>query len=133
MQREHDGCAYDRTEKVQWLIRNTHIADELRVCWAGPHLDRNCGECEKCVRTMLNFWAIGHQVPAAFPTQLTPKLVRAVKTSNEAQLRELMSLFRHSQEHRSARDPIARSLRAVLRQARLAKFVRRDLRALLRH
>lgn len=131
MKREHDGCAYDRTEKVEWLIRHTDIVDDLRVCWAGPSLDRNCGECEKCVRTMLNFWAIGHQVPAAFPTQLTPKLVSTVRPRNEAQLRELTSLFRHSEKHRAARDPITRSLRAVLRRARLSVFVRQVLRALV--
>ncbi|MFO7976660.1 MAG: hypothetical protein R6V12_18740 [Candidatus Hydrogenedentota bacterium] len=131
MKREHDGCAYDRTEKVEWLIRHTDIVDDLRVCWAGPSLDRNCGECEKCVRTMLNFWAIGHQVPAAFPTQLTPKLVSTVRPRNEAQLRELTSLFRHSEKHCAGRDPITRSLRAVLRRARLSVFVRQVLRALV--
>ena len=127
MEREHDGCAYDRTEKVHWLVRHTDITDDLRVCWAGPNLDRNCGECEKCVRTMLNFWAIGHKVPAAFPEQLTPKLIRTVVPKNEAQLRELKSLFRHSQRCRTANDPITRSLRAVLRRAKVKRIASRVL------
>ncbi|MEA1050963.1 hypothetical protein U5801_14260 [Lamprobacter modestohalophilus] len=119
MQSEHDGCAFDRTEKVHWLSTHTHITSELRVCWAGENLDRNCGECEKCVRTMLNFWATGLPIPSAFPNQLTANLVRSIRPRNEAQLREVRSLYRHAQQHHSEQDAILGSLRGVLYRATL--------------
>ena len=131
MQLEHDGCAFDRTEKVYWLANHTDVGRELRVCWAGANLDRNCGECEKCVRTMLNFWAMGLPVPVSFPTQLTPARVQAIKINNEAQARELMSLFGHCQQYRRKDDLIFKTLsrrlgysgpKALVRRAgRLAK------------
>jgi hypothetical protein len=33
------------------------LRDRLRVCWEGADKSRNCGECEKCRRTYLNFLA----------------------------------------------------------------------------
>ena len=72
----HDGAAFDRTEKVDWLARNTSVTADLRVCWAGDDLSTNCGECEKCLRTMLNFWAMRHDIPTAFPTTLSARRVR---------------------------------------------------------
>ncbi|MEQ8346495.1 MAG: hypothetical protein RIB84_29135 [Sneathiellaceae bacterium] len=48
----HDGCEADRLQKVRTIAGDTLARQSLRVC----HDDRstlNCGECEKCVRTML--------------------------------------------------------------------------------
>jgi hypothetical protein len=113
----HDGCAFNRTEKIEWLAENTQITDQLRVCWAGPQRDRNCGECEKCVRTMLNFWAIGLTPPSnAFSTQLTPDRVRSIRLKNKVQLTELNSLVAFAATRRSDKDPIFRALNSVLRR-----------------
>ncbi len=118
----HDGCAFDRTEKVAWLAENTSVTDKLRVCWAGKELDRNCGRCEKCVRTMLNFWAVGLEPPAAaFPTKLTPQLVLTVRLRKAVQVLELESIARHAFSHGLERDPILKALRRVLRRKALAQ------------
>jgi len=119
MQMEHDGCESDRTEKVDWLARETGITTDLRVCWAGGDLSRNCGECEKCVRTMLNFWAMGHPVPPAFPTQLTPQRVRTVWVTNQVQLTEMRTLLRHALQHHRPQTPILRALQRQVWRARL--------------
>jgi hypothetical protein len=115
----HDEAEFDRTEKVDWLVRNTDIIANLRVCWAGNNLSRNCGECEKCVRTMLNFWAKGHDVPAAFPTSLTARLVRSLKISNGAQLAELQTLLKHARDQHNARNEILMAVNSVIRRAKL--------------
>lgn len=117
MSQIHDGAQFDRTEKVDWLFQNTRVVDELRVCWAGPSLDRNCGRCEKCVRTMLNFWAKGHRVPDAFPERLTPSLVYTIHPRNEVQLRELKSLLIHATQHHVDNDKIIIALQAVIKSA----------------
>lgn len=65
-----EGSAYTRTERVQLIAEYPEIAKRLRVCWAGPITGRNCGVCEKCVRTKLNFLAIGQEAPC-FDTPLT--------------------------------------------------------------
>lgn len=110
----HDGCEASRSEKVDWLATHTKACDNLRVCWQGPALDRNCGCCEKCVRTMLNFWCLGHAVPAAFPEPLTPERVASLTPRNRAQLAELKSILRLAELHRPSSDPILRALQRVV-------------------
>ncbi len=122
----HDGAEFDRTEKVDWLARNSGIVADLRVCWAGNDLSRNCGKCEKCVRTMLNFWAMGHDIPTAFPTTLTAGLVRSVKIANEPQLVELQTLLRHARHQHNAKNEILTAVNSVVRRAKLT-YVRRRL------
>lgn len=112
----HDGCDFERSQKVAWLARNTSAVDHLRVCWAGANLGENCGECEKCIRTMLNFWAVGEEVPRAFPTRLTPARVHSIKVSNTIQRSYLNSILRDAQVNRAPDDPILLALRKYLRQ-----------------
>ena len=110
----HDGCEANRTEKVDWLVQNTRAPEDLRVCWQGPTLDRNCGRCEKCVRTMLNLWCLGHAVPAAFPAPLTPGLVATLQPRNRIQLAELDSILRLGVDRHPPSDPILRALQRIV-------------------
>lgn len=132
MQHHLDGAHFDRTEKVAWLSENTQCADMLRVCWQGPELDRNCGQCEKCVRTMLNFWAIGKPVPKAFPTTLTARSVASMKLDSDNKLNEVKSLYMHALENYPNNDPILGTLRRKLTMAKVGKmaYVLRESAAL---
>ena len=113
----HDGCEASRSEKVDWLATHTRACNDLRVCWEGPTLDRNCGRCEKCVRTMLNFWCLGHAVPAAFPEPLTPARVATLAPRNRVQLGELESILRLAEGQHLSSDPIFRALRRCVGRA----------------
>lgn len=56
----------------------------LRVCFAPPEQQLNCGHCEKCIRTMLGLYALDkldHNAP--FSNPLTPALVQRVIIDNE--------------------------------------------------
>jgi hypothetical protein len=119
----HDGCEASRTEKVDWLVRQTSVSGDLRVCWEGPALDRNCGQCEKCVRTMLNFWCLGHPVPGAFPAPLRAEQVLTIPVRNRIQLAELESILRLAEGAHGVQDPILRALkrRVAQEQARLRR------------
>ena len=55
----HDGCEASRVQKAA-MIANSEIAmTSLRVCWFNTKNAYNCGECEKCLRTMVNLYAAG--------------------------------------------------------------------------
>jgi len=47
----HDGAGFRRGEKIRDLLTEQVLADNLQVCWRST-LD-NCGECSKCVRSMV--------------------------------------------------------------------------------
>jgi hypothetical protein len=79
----HDGLTHSRFEKTKLLTEWQAGLDHLRVC---NTVDRyrpetiNCGQCEKCVRTMLALSAVGALERArSFSAQsLDAKLVREV-------------------------------------------------------
>lgn len=50
----HDGYKMSRQQKVQYLCRNENIGylSHLRVCWESAWRT-NCGNCEKCFRTIV--------------------------------------------------------------------------------
>jgi hypothetical protein len=112
----HDGAEYDRTEKIEFLSleADPEVLAGLRVCWEGEELDRNCGRCEKCIRTALNFWAAG--ASGTTPEHLSTRadLVSTLDIRNSAQLREIVSVHRHAARRFDPNDPILKSLRRVI-------------------
>jgi hypothetical protein len=65
-----DGGGYGRTDKIEALLPFPEAIAGLRVCWQGPDPSRNCGVCEKCVMTRLNFLAAGVPHPPCFDSPL---------------------------------------------------------------
>ena len=55
----HDGAAFSRTKKATLIAKNSFARKSVKVCWQGAEQGQNCGVCEKCVRTQLNFLAAG--------------------------------------------------------------------------
>lgn len=71
----HHGSHASRMDKIGVVGRWNTAARNLRVCWRGPSLDRNCGHCLKCVVTHLGMWAHGLDAPC-FEIPLSVELVR---------------------------------------------------------
>lgn len=63
----HDGADATRSEKLEAIAGWAAAWDRLRVCrtWRAASVDvergvvQNCGECEKCIRTMTGLAALG--------------------------------------------------------------------------
>ncbi|MCR2801917.1 hypothetical protein QNO21_01970 [Microbacterium sp. zg-Y818] len=66
MEIRNDGSGATRTEKAMLAVRHPEAVRELRVCWEGSRLDRNCGACEKCARTYWNLRVAGADHPSCF-------------------------------------------------------------------
>ena len=109
-----DGCSFDRNDKVRYLAERTKASRHLRVCWAGDKHDRNCGECEKCLRTMLNYWVNGLEVADSFPRSLSPNVIRSIRLTNEGQASNLLSISELAAKGDLANTDIARAIRSVL-------------------
>jgi hypothetical protein len=50
----HDGATHSRGEKIASIAGSDAAMGALHVCYRGRD-DANCGECEKCLRTLLWF------------------------------------------------------------------------------
>jgi len=80
----HDGAGFCRSEKLIILSSWSIGIRNLRVCWAGNRHDRNCGHCEKCVRTRLNLLLAGVDNPACFDTPIESSLFRFMVLKSKA-------------------------------------------------
>lgn len=92
------GGGYTRTEKASVIGRWDSVRKHIRVCWERPEVGGNCGQCEKCVRTQLNFLAAGYSSMEAFGTPLTSEQVRAIRCTNEPQRKMLENILRQHGE-----------------------------------
>ncbi len=96
----HDGAAYSRTEKVREISNWATGSNNLRVCWEGEIRDKNCGQCEKCVRTILNFLACEKEVPACFPSGIDlGRSLKQVRLRSSAARAEWKQLLSYAQSH----------------------------------
>lgn len=80
----HDGAGFSRSEKIKTLVNWNEGVKQLRVCWSGGVHDRNCGKCEKCVRTRLNFLLAGVEQPDCFDTPFEIQMLSQIALASDA-------------------------------------------------
>lgn len=54
----HYGAGFERCRKVEFISRFDVVLDHVHVCWRDAS-ERNCGNCEKCLRTLLSIELAG--------------------------------------------------------------------------
>lgn len=142
----HDGAGFSRTEKVAFLSTSSAALQSLKVCWQGRHQGRNCGECEKCVRTQLNLLAAGVADAPCFDSPLDLRRIPQIPIWDDWQITELGSIvsfaerrnidaeWLHLLRNRIGRGKSSRTLKQLMKRS-LAKAgllgAIRDVRARL--
>lgn len=94
-----DGAAYTRTEKIRHILNWPEAMENLRVCWEGPTSGENCCQCEKCIRTILNFRALGVPKPKAFPKDVSDEQIRELRRLNAVQKSYMKDILRVAAEN----------------------------------
>ena len=79
----HDGAAFSRTEKIEVIAQDPIATKAVKVCWFAADRSKNCGICEKCVLTRLNFKAVGIDNPSCFDGEITQDQIRLATLWNE--------------------------------------------------
>ena len=113
-----EGGGFTRTDRVRLICDYPEIAVQLRVCWEGPMTGGNCGRCEKCIRTKLNFMANGRE-PLCFDRRPTHAEIVGILARNQVQLsylREILTAARKNGES----GPWISSLKLAVAKNRLA-------------
>lgn len=118
-----EGGGFTRTQRVRLICDYPEIAAKLRVCWEGPITGGNCGHCEKCIRTKLNFMANGFE-PLCFADRPTQLEILRLSTRNIAQLAMLKELVASAKKN-GVTDHWVTSLELAIVKNRLALPVRR--------
>ena len=81
----HDGCEVGRTEKIRRIAIEPMALQHLRVCWEKLEGAYNCGEREKCLRTMTTLYGLGVlRAATTFPSDLSAAAVRNLLLDSES-------------------------------------------------
>jgi len=73
------GTDYDRATKIFAMRNWDEFLQHLRVCWQGPQMNRNCCECEKCMRNILTFRALGLGLPECFQKDVDDSVIESLR------------------------------------------------------
>lgn len=95
----HDGAGYSRTEKVAQIATHKTATRVLKVCWQGHETFKNCGHCEKCIRTQLNFLAAGISHAPCFDLPFDTEKISSVPLPSDVQYAELLSICKYAEAH----------------------------------
>jgi hypothetical protein len=133
-----EGGALTRTAKVRIIASLPDLTDRLRVCWQGPQTGSNCGRCEKCTRTKLNFLANDLAIPKSLGSAPSLRDILRLRARNRVQisyLEDISEFAKRSAMSNSMKNALRftiRKNRTFLLFARLRTVVRafaRPLRA----
>lgn len=89
----HDGAAFSRIDKIRELAFWPEALKYLRVCWRGQQKDRNCGRCEKCIRTILDMRVVGLSLPECFEQDVSDSQILNLKKLNGPQRAEFNQIL----------------------------------------
>jgi hypothetical protein len=119
-----EGGDCTRSDRVAFIAANSSMAGKLRVCWEHT-TGGNCGKCEKCISTQLNFRAVGLE-PQGFahiagltriafaPIRSRGDLYFLLESQRSARLRRINGAWRFAAWVAIARHIAARPVLAVL-------------------
>ena len=83
----HDGVEASRAAKMEKFIEQDAAMNNLRVCWWNQDNAYNCGECEKCLRTMINLYiAGGLERCATLPDKISIEAIDRLHFNRDAKL-----------------------------------------------
>jgi hypothetical protein len=75
----HHGSGASRSQKTKTILESPGVAENLQVCW--ENIDKNCGECSKCIRTMATVFLLNGDVKSLPKFQMS-QLKKLQPTSN---------------------------------------------------
>ena len=119
----HHDMVFTRIEKLQALAVWPEALENLKVCWEGQYKfdtspDTNCCVCDKCVRTMLAFSALGQEIPPSFPEPLTPEKVKNLKYKpfDWSRLMFLKEVMETAEKNGRQSDPVFKALQEIIEE-----------------
>jgi hypothetical protein len=89
------GGGYSRAERVARIADIAAVREHVRVCWQKAGEGLNCGVCEKCLRTWVEFIAVGEDQVPALGSRPSPEQVAGIELHNRVQWNYLADVLAH--------------------------------------
>ncbi len=126
-----DGGEASRCEKLPLLAEWPEAMRHLRVCYANPGSHANCCRCEKCIRTMLSFRAMGVNLPQAFAHDVDIRRIRRTRFHNEFNVGHWAEFIRGAEQRGFGSSDWVQAARTAIRHNQRRWWWRRCKRAVL--
>jgi hypothetical protein len=115
-----DGAAYSRADKIRLIADWPEAMQDLRVCWRGEQKDRNCCECEKCIRNILTFRVLGLGLPPCFERDVADDQIRQLGPLKEIIISVgYAPIIERAEQAGRGDEPWVRALRTCIRRNRI--------------
>jgi hypothetical protein len=110
----HDAAGTVRPRKIAYIAESKLAMRHLRVCWQNVEGAYNCGQCDKCLRTMVNLRVAGAlERCTTLPHKLNTRRVARTRFRNDGE--RSFALESLAELEGSGRDPeLERALRSSL-------------------
>ncbi len=111
------GCDVTRSERCAFISAFPSIMEHLRICWQPSSAGRNCGICEKCLRTALNFMVTGctHKPHFIQTPSLETMQQYSIKGVNE--YTAVMEILEYNKKTHALPEALKNKLQAILAKA----------------
>jgi len=96
----------NRARKTERIKDSAVVWQNIRVCWKGVDLSKNCGHCEKCIRQMLTMRAVGLTDLSAYERPLTVESILAVSALKLPHRHEWTWSLRTAERNGLSADPV---------------------------
>jgi len=122
------GCEATRAEKLDRVVARDPLALQyLRVCTVNRGEFHNCGQCPKCLRTMITLALLGRlEHTHSFDGQFHSRMVRQVDLGDRVEfqfLSEALALARERGHNNDVTRLVARRLRAAARRQAVLQWL----------
>ncbi len=111
------GCDSSRTERCEFISHFPSIMEHLRVCWQNREGRYNCGICEKCIRTALNFMALGYRSALPFSETFTLEHLKRLNIRSHFEHMALTDILSVDRQTQALPDDIRSMLQKKLKKA----------------
>ena len=122
----YDGADTWRSDKAHVFARHPDLLAHLVVCWDGYVHGKNCGHCEKCLRTMLALHFAGiDDLSPAFAQALDPMAIATMRLTSDWRIANYAKSLKLAREHRPD-SPILPAFESCVRENK-ARVLLREL------
>ena len=121
-----DGPGFQRIDKIAALAQWPEGLPNVRVCWRNSVRDENCCVCEKCIRNILSFRALGLGRPACFSRDVSDQQIMGLVPIKQIMIDVgYASIERIATERGFGDTSWVRTLRKAIRQSTLHHSLRK--------
>ena len=99
-----DGMEHNRIERISMIKNWSACINNLRVCWENNDKSKNCGKCEKCIRTKLELLCLGIKHLPTMPSQFSANDLKYIQNNSH------MSFFREIYDFAKAHNSLSPDL-----------------------